>query len=76
MRHMEVHLLVDIGLVDLTRLEMIGCWTLHIGEVIDIGIILVLDLTGIMIVIVIILTRGVIGDTFKMSLRKKKHLLD
>jgi len=53
---------------------MAGCWALQIREVIDIGTILVLILTGIMIVIIIILIGGVTGDTFRMSLKKQSHL--
>ena len=74
MGHMVVGLLVDIGKIDLTRLEMAGCWTLRIGEVTCTYITLVLVLIGIIIVVVIILTIGVIGDTFHMSLRNQIHL--
>ncbi len=63
MGHMAVGLLVDVGQIDLTQCEMAGCWTLQIGWVMSIGIILVLVLTGIMIIIVIILEGGVRGDT-------------
>ena len=48
--------------------------TLWIRDVIDTGTILVLVLTGIMIVFVIILRSGVVGDTFRMILRKKLNL--
>jgi len=57
-----------------TRSEMEGPWILRIGGVIDTGIILVLVLTGIMIIFIIILTRGVIRDILWMILRKKIHL--
>lgn len=45
------------------------CWILYIGEVMDTGTILVLFLIDIMIVIIIILTGGMIGDNFQMGLR-------
>ena len=57
MGHMEVGLMVVIGQIEMTRLEMEDCWILRIGEVMDTFIILVLVLTGIMVIIIIILTR-------------------
>ena len=74
MGHTTVDLLVDTSWIDLTRSKMAGCWTLRIGEVIDIGTIIVLVLTCVMIVIVIILIGGMIWDTCWMSLRRKIHL--
>ena len=71
---MEVDLMVDTSQIEMTRLEMIGSWILQSGEVMDRGTILVLLLTGTMIVIVIILTGGEIGDIFRMSSRKQSHL--
>ena len=64
MGHMEVGLVVVTFKIEMTLLEMASCWILRIGEVTDIDIILVLVLIDIMIIIDIILTGGVIGDTF------------
>ena len=64
MGHLVVGLLLDTSQIDLTQSEMAGFCTPRIGEVIDIGTIQVLVLIGITIVIVIILTGGVIGDTY------------
>ena len=50
------------------------CWIFQIGEVINTGTILVLVLTGMVIDIFIILTKGVIGGLCWMILRKKSHL--
>ena len=60
--------------IEMTRLEMEDCWKLQIGEGIDTCIIPVLIQIDTIIAIVIILTIGVIGGTFQMSLRKKIHL--
>jgi len=64
MGYMVVGLMVIIGYIEMTRLEMASFWTIGIGEVMDTGIILVLVRTCIMIFIFIILTEGVIGDIF------------
>lgn len=64
MGNMAVGILVETCLIDLTQSEIAGCWILQIGEVIDTGTIPVLVLIDIMIVIAIILSGGVIGDTF------------
>ena len=64
MGHMEIGILVGTGLIERTRSNMVGSWTLRRGEVIDIVTILVLVLTDIMLIVVIILTVGVIEDTF------------
>ena len=74
MGHMITGLIVDIGQIDLTLLEMVGCWTLRIGGVTDTGITLVLVLIDIMIIIIIVCIRGMIGDTFRMSSRRQSHL--
>jgi len=71
MGHMAVGLMVVTGWIEMTQLEMEGCWILWIREVMDACIILVLVQTGIMIVIIIILTKGMIGDTCQMTLRKQ-----
>jgi len=73
--HMVVSHMVVTGQIELTWTEMADCWTLQIGEEIDTCIILVLIQIGIMIFIIIILTRGAIGDIFWMILRNKSHLL-
>ena len=70
MGHMAVGLVVVIGWIEMKRLEMAGSWTLWIGEVTDTGTIIVLVMKGTMIVIIIILIGGVIGDIFWVSLRK------
>ena len=75
MGHMVVSHMVVTCQIEMTQLEMEDCWILRIGEVMDIGIILVLAQIDIMIVIIIICTRGVMWDTFQMSLRKKIHLI-
>lgn len=74
MGNMALGHMVVTSQIEMTQLEMTDCWILRIGEVIDTGTILVLVLTGMMIDIVIILTRGVIRGIFWMSLRKKIHL--
>ena len=74
MGHMVVGLMLATGQIEMTQLEMVGAWILSIGEVMDTGTILVLVLTGIMIVIIIILIGGVIGDICQMSLRKQSHI--
>jgi len=74
MGHRETTLMVVTGWTKMTRSDMAGFWTLRIREVTDIGTILVLVWIGIIIIIVIILTGGVIGYTFHMILRKQSHL--
>ena len=78
MEHMVVGLMVVTGQIEMTQLETIDFWTLWIGEGIDTGIILFLIHIGIMIVIVIILPGGVVGNTCWISLRKKikLHLME
>ena len=61
MGHMEVGLMVVIFQIEMILLEMEGCCILQIGEVMDIGTIIVLVLINIMIIIIIILTGGVLG---------------
>ena len=63
MGHMVVVRMVVTDQIKMTWSKMENCWTLWIGEVIDMGTIPVLSLTCIMIVIIIILIGGVIGDT-------------
>jgi len=75
MGNMAVGLMVFTSQIEMTWLEMGDCWILRRGEGIDICIILVLIRIGTMIIIVIILTRGVIGDTCYMILINKSHLL-
>jgi len=75
MGHMAVDYMVVTDQIERTQTEMADCWTLRRGEGIDMGMTLVLIQTSTMIVIDIILRRGVIGDTFRMSLRKKSHLV-
>ena len=75
MGHMAVDIMVGTGRIGMTRLDMEGSWILWITKMMDTGTILVLVLTDTMNVIVIILTIGVIGDIFQMSLRKLSHLL-
>ena len=74
MGHMEVFLIVITGYIEMTRSEVEFPYILWIEEVTDASSILVLVLGSTMIVIVIILTEGVIGDNFRMILRKKIHL--
>ena len=71
---MEIGLQVGTNQIEITRSEMVGSWTLWIGEAIDTITILVLILTGIMINIVMILIGGVTRDIFRMSLRNESHL--
>ena len=74
MGHMVVDLMVGTRLIGMERKEMEGSWTRHIGEVMEIGSILVLVLTSTMVIIIIILTEGVIGDIFQMRTRRLSHL--
>ena len=74
MLHMVVGILVGIGQIEMTQSDMEISWIIQIGEVMDIGTILLLVLSGIMVIIVIILIGGVIGDIFWMSSRKKRHI--
>ena len=62
----------------MTQLEVVDGWIHLKGEVVVMGSILVLVQTGIMAIIIIILTQGVTGGTFQMSLRKPKllHLME
>ena len=75
MGHMAVDPMAVTDQIEMIQSKMANCWTLWRGEGIDIGMTLVLIQISTMIVTVIILTRGVIGDTFQMSLRKEIHLL-
>lgn len=75
MGHMEVDFMVGSGQIAMTRLDIADSWILRIREVMDIGAILVLVLTGTMIIIFIIVTGEVIGDICGMSLRELSHLL-
>ena len=61
---MVVGRMVVTGHIVVAWSDMEDCWTLRIVGGIDIGNILVLVMTDMMINIIIILTRGVIGDTF------------
>ena len=74
MGHMDVACMVVIDQIERTQSEMADYWTLRRGEGTEIGMIIVLIQIDTMIIIGIILTRGVIGDFFQMSLRKKSHL--
>ena len=74
MGHVEVDPIVGTGQIEMTRSGMSGSWILRKGGVMDIGTILVMVLKGIMVIIVIILKGGVIGDIFRMSSRNKSHL--
>ena len=74
MGHMTTDLMVGTGQMEMTLSEMESSWILLLREAMDTGSILVLILTRTMIVIIIILTGGVIGDTFWMSLRRRFHL--
>lgn len=64
MENIEVGLMVGIGWIGMTQLEMVGSWICHIGELINTGSIIVHFPRGTMIIITIILTGGVIGDIF------------
>jgi len=75
MGNMVVGIMAITGQIEMTQLEMADCQILWIEDVMDTCIILVLVLTNIMIFIVIILTGGLIGDTFQMNLRNKSHLI-
>lgn len=59
------------GQIYMTQLETTYCLKLWIGEGIDTFVILVIIQIGIMVIIVIILTGGVTGDSFWMCKRKK-----
>ena len=74
MVHMAVGLMVVTGQIGMTQLEMAGSQIRQIGEVMEIGSILVQVLTGTMIVKVIILIGGVTRDIFQMSSRNQRHL--
>ena len=75
MGHMSIDHMDVIDQIEVKQYEMADRWTLWRGEGRDIGTILVLIHIGTMIIIGIILTKGVIGDTFQMSLRKKSQLI-
>lgn len=74
MGHIVGDLRVDTGQIEMTRSRMTGSWIHRTREVMDTRTILVLVLIGIMVIHVIILLRGVIGDIFRMSSRNKNHL--
>ena len=69
MGHMVGDLAVGTCQIETTRLVMAGSSIHRIREVMDIGTILVFILMGIMVIIVIILIGGVIGDICRMSSR-------
>jgi len=70
MGHMLVDHMAVTNQIDMTQSEMADCWTLQRGEGIDTCMILILIQIGTMIITIIILTRGMIGDTFWMLLYK------
>lgn len=60
-----------------TRMILSGMedpWTHMVGEAMDMGIIIVLVQTCIMVIIAIILIGGVAWGIFQMNSRKKSHL--
>ena len=67
MEHMEAGHMVGRGWIEMIRSEMIDSWIHLINEAVEMGFTLVLVWTGIMVIITIILTEGVIGDIFWMS---------
>jgi len=73
MGHMAVGIMVNTSRIEITRKNIGGSSISLIGEVMDIGSILVLVQTGIMVIITIMLTRGMIGDICEMSSRKPSH---
>jgi len=71
--HMVVGCMVVTNQIEMINSEMAYFWTLQKGEGINICKTLVLIQISTMIVIGIVLTGGVIRDTFLMSLRKRSH---
>ena len=74
MEDMVASHMVDISWIEMRWSEMADSWINLIDEAVDIGFTLVLVQTGIMVIIVIILTGGMTRDIFQMSSRKKMHL--
>ena len=64
MGNMEVVLMVVTCQIRITQSDMEGSLTLRIGEMMGVNSILVLVLKSAMIVIILILKEGVIGDIF------------
>lgn len=67
MEPMVVDLMMDTGRIGMIPSGMEDYWTHLIGEVVDMGITLVLIQTCIMVIIAIILIGGVTGDICRMS---------
>ena len=59
-----IDLLMGIGQTRIIFLGMVYSWIHLIGDAVDMGFILVLIQTCTMVIITIILTRGMRGDTF------------
>lgn len=74
MQPMVASLMVVIGQINMTWLEIPGYWIHLIVEAVDMGFTLVMVQTDTMVIITIILTGGVTGDIYQMSSRKKNHL--